>query len=63
MKMRISRIRKDFGSDAFNYIEKEAGENPLDIKHPKNVNLHIKRKVLEIGLQAANKIIVIVLIK
>lgn len=48
MKMRISRIRKDFGSEAFSFIEREA--DILDIKHPKNSNLHIKRKVLEIGL-------------
>lgn len=54
MKMRISRTRREFGSDGFSLIDKDAGEQPLDIKPVKNMAYITKRKVLEIGLQAAN---------
>jgi hypothetical protein len=37
MKVRISRVRKDFGSDGFSFIERDAGEAPLDIKPVKNM--------------------------
>ena len=53
--MRITRTRRDFGSDGTNFIERDAGEQPIDIKSQKNVLYVTKRKELDIGLQAANQ--------
>ncbi len=51
MKMRISRVRKDFGSEGGNYMERDAaGEQPFGNKPMNNMAIIIKRKVLEIGL-------------
>lgn len=50
MKMRISRIRKEFGSDNVSFVDKDAGEQPLDIKPVKNMAYITKKKVLEMGL-------------
>lgn len=52
--MRISRPRKDFGHEGFSYIERDAGESNLEIKVTKT-GYFTKKKVLEIGLQAANR--------
>lgn len=56
--MRISRPRKEFGHEGFNYIDREAGESNLEIKVTKT-GFFTKKKVLEIGLQAANRMKVI----
>ena len=56
MKLRISRIRRDFGSESFSFIERDAGEQPLEIKTVKNMAYITKKKVLDLGLQAANPI-------
>jgi len=57
MKMRVSKVRKDFGSESISYIEREAaGEQPFGNKSVNNNTFTTKRKVLEIGLQAANQI-------
>ncbi len=48
--MRISRVRREFGSEGFSFIERDAGEQPLDIKPVKNMAYITKRKVLEMGL-------------
>ena len=63
MKMRISRLRRDFGMEPITYIERDAqGEQPYGNKPGNNMPISIKKKVLEIGLQAANEIIVRALI-
>ena len=54
MKVRISRPRRDFGHEGFSYIERDAGESNMEIKVTKT-GYFTKKKVLEIGLQAANK--------
>lgn len=56
MKMRVTRQRKEFGAENFSFIERDAGEQPQNIPPSKNnFNYVTKRKVLELGLQAANK--------
>lgn len=54
MRMRISRPRMEFGIENLNYIERDAGESNMEIKVTKT-GYFTKKKVLEIGLQAANK--------
>lgn len=54
MRMRVSRPRKDFGHDGGNYIERDAGESNMEIKVTKT-GYFTKKRVLEIGLQAANQ--------
>lgn len=58
MRVRISRPRRDFGHEGFSYIERDAGESNMEIKVTKT-GYFTKKKVLEIGLQAANKMKVI----
>ena len=54
--MRVTRPRKEFALDNYSFIEREAGEQPINIPQSKNNFTYVtKRKVLEIGLQAANK--------
>jgi hypothetical protein len=53
MKMRISRPRKEFGIEGGSFIERDAGESNFEIKVTKT-GYFTKKKVLEIGLQAAN---------
>lgn len=53
MKIRISRPRREFGHEGFSYIERDAGESNMEIKVTKT-GYFTKKKVLEIGLQAAN---------
>lgn len=55
MKIRISRQRREFGYEGFSYIERDAGESNMEIKVAKT-GYFTKKKVLEMGLQAANKI-------
>jgi len=56
MKVRLSKRRRDFGNEARNLIDKEAGENPTDVKQKNlNVLLH-KKRVLTMGLQASRKL-------
>ena len=56
LSLRISRQRKEFGSDTFNFVEKEANENNQDLKaNIKGILYVTKRKVLDIGLQAAHQ--------
>mmetsp|Transcript_3505 Transcript_3505/g.2530 ORF Transcript_3505/g.2530 Transcript_3505/m.2530 type:complete len:124 (+) Transcript_3505:221-592(+) len=57
MRMRISRLRKDFGSEGISFIERDAaGEQPYGNKPGNNIPISIKKKVLQMGLQAANQI-------
>lgn len=53
MRIRISRPRRDFGHEGYSYIERDAGESNLEIKVAKT-GYFTRKKVLEIGLQAAN---------
>ena len=56
LEMRISRLRKDFGQDGFNFIDKDASEFSADLKSvTKNIMYMNQKKVLEIGLQAAHQ--------
>ena len=54
MKIRVSRPRREFGTDGHSFIERDAGESNMEIKITK-LGFFSKRKVLEMGLQAANK--------
>ncbi len=55
MKIRIFRPRKEFGLDDHSFIEREAaGDSSTEIKITKT-GYFTKKKVLEIGLQAANQ--------
>jgi hypothetical protein len=55
MKIRVSRPRKEFGLDGHSFIEREAaGESSTEIKIIKTGSYFTKKKILEIGLQAAN---------
>jgi hypothetical protein len=56
MRIRISRPRRDFGHESSNYIDRDAGESNLEIKVAKT-GYFTRKKVLEIGLQAANKML------
>jgi len=54
LKMRVSRPRKEYGQEGFNLAEKEASENSVDLKSVvKNIDYITKKKVLDMGLQAA----------
>ena len=57
MKLRISRLRREFGTDSMPQMERDAGEQPLDIKPVKNMAYITKKKVLDMGLQAANQML------
>lgn len=56
MKIRLSKRRRDFGTEHRNLIDKEAGDNPTDVK-PRNMQiaLQTQKRVLDMGLQAARK--------
>jgi len=55
MKIRVSRPRREFGIDmGHSYIERDAGESNVEIKITKT-GYFTKKKVLEMGLQAANQ--------
>ncbi len=58
MRMRISRPRSEFGAEP-SFFEKEGGENYLEMKTTQKgtTSFHTKKKVLELGLQAGNKMI------
>lgn len=55
MKIRVSRPRKDFGLDGHNFIEREAAGEPISEIKITKAGYYTKKKVLEIGLQAANQ--------
>lgn len=52
-KVRISRRRAEFHSDAYNFVEREPAENPQELKPKKITSLIQNKMVLDIGLQAA----------
>ena len=54
MKLRVSRPRKEFGLEGHNFIERDAGESNMEIKITKT-GYFTKKKVLEMGVQAANR--------
>jgi len=56
--MRISRPRKDFGQDGFNFVDKEGGEFFQDLKSVTKGIVPSKNKkvVLDAGFQAAHQI-------
>lgn len=54
MQMRITKKRKDFGSDTAPFMEKDANDSCIDLKAPvKNIMYVTSKKTLDIGLQAA----------
>jgi len=54
LRMRVSRPRKEYGQEGFNFADKEASENSYDLKSlTKNIDYITKKKVLDMGLQAA----------
>jgi hypothetical protein len=55
MKIRVSRPRKEFGLDGHSFIEREAAGEPITEIKITRAGYFTKKKVLEIGLQAANK--------
>ncbi len=54
MRIRVSRPRREFGLDGHTFMERDAGESNMEIKITKT-GYFTKKKVLEMGLQAANK--------
>jgi dynein intermediate chain 3, axonemal len=59
IKMRVSKMRKEFGLDNFQMIEKDAADLTIDLKFhskPGNIQHIMKKKVLSMGLQAARPI-------
>lgn len=54
MKIKVSRPRREFGLDGHSFIERDAGESNTEIKITKT-GYFTKKKVLEMGLQAANR--------
>ena len=58
LKMRISRPRKEYGQDGFNFVDKEGGEFFQDLKSVTKgiVASKNKKKVLDSGFQAAHQI-------
>lgn len=56
IKVRVSRRREEFHAEGLNFIEREPGDQPLELKQ-KKIGLLIQNKmVLDIGLQAARQI-------
>lgn len=56
LRMRVSRARKEFGQEGFNFADKEASENSVDLKSQiKNIDYITKKRVLDMGLQAAHQ--------
>ena len=55
LQMRISKPRYEFGHEGFNLVDREGGETLIDVKPAKQMNFFPRRKILEIGLQAANQ--------
>jgi len=53
MKVRISRRRCEFHSDAYNLVDREPGDLPVELKPKKITSLIQNKMVLDIGLQAA----------
>lgn len=52
----MTRPRREFGTENFSYIERDAGEQQINIPSSKNNLLFVtKRKVLEMGLQVGNQ--------
>lgn len=56
LKLRVSKRRCEFHSDAYNFIDREAGETGHEIKQKKTTALIQNKMVLDIGLQAAKPI-------
>ena len=50
LQMRVSRQRRDFGQDGFNFIDKDGSEFWSDLKAQKMSAPAGKKKVLDIGL-------------
>ena len=57
MRMRISRKRAEFGYEGLGLTDRDGGDgNAHDIKPQKQTNMSkFQKRILEIGLQAANK--------
>lgn len=59
IRMRVSKPRREFGLENFTLIDKEAGETTTDLKFVQkntgSIQRNTKRKVLQMGLQAANQ--------
>lgn len=53
--MRISRPRREYGQDGFNFADKEANELSVDLKSTvKGISYGLThKKILDMGLQAA----------
>lgn len=58
IKVRVTKQRREFGSESVQMIQKDALDNTWDLKQTSKSGQGAyfnKRKVLEIGLQAANQ--------
>jgi WD40 repeat protein len=58
LSMRISRQRRDFGNDGFNFVDKDGAEFSVDLKGiVKNINpSRHRKKIIEGGFQVAHQI-------
>ena len=58
--MRVSKLRREFGLENYQMIEKDAADQTIDLKFQakssSSVAINVKKKVLQMGLQAANPI-------
>jgi len=58
--MRVSKLRREFGLENYQMIEKDAADQTIDLKFQakssSSVAINVKKKVLQMGLQAANAI-------
>jgi len=56
--MRVSKLRREFGLENYQMIEKDAADQTIDLKFQakssSSVAINVKKKVLQMGLQAAN---------
>ena len=60
IRLRVTKPRKEFADDSFSFTEKDHGDGTFDLKPNFKGNQQtymIKKKELEIGLQAANKLV------
>ena len=58
--MRVTKLRREFGLENYQMIEKDAADQTIDLKFQAKssggIAVNTKKRVLQIGLQAANAI-------
>ena len=59
IRMRVTKPRREFADENFSFTEKDAGDATNDLKQnqKQGQTFFVERKQLDIGLQAANKMV------